>query len=52
MDEVNKPIKKKYEAPDIAYEEVVEAIAGVCSSTFDTIDTCRYSGPSCDAPQH
>ena len=38
---------EKYEAPKIIHEEVVEAIASVCSSTMDGIDTCRYSLPTC-----
>ena len=39
---------KTYEAPKIEYEEVVEAIAGVCSSSFDGIYTCRYTPGPCD----
>jgi hypothetical protein len=36
-----------YEAPKIIHEEVVEAIAAVCSSSMDSINTCRYSLPAC-----
>ena len=38
---------EKYEAPRIVHEEVVEAIAAVCSSAMDSINTCRYSLPAC-----
>ncbi len=40
--------KKKYEAPAIIYEEVVEALAGTCGSGFDGIDTCRMGDAACD----
>lgn len=44
------PVKKKsaYEAPQIAFEEVVEAIAGTCTSAwFDEFESCRYDD-SCE----
>jgi hypothetical protein len=42
--------KKEYVKPAIVHEEVLDAIAGACSSTFDGISTCRYA--ACDLPEN
>ena len=44
------PQKKIYEAPAIAHEEVVDALAVTCSSAHnDPMDTCRVSPSVCDS---
>ncbi len=43
----NEKKKKPYEAPAIIHEEVVEAIASTCDSSFGNDGTCRISTSVC-----